>query len=60
MNTLSNYIHVKEAAELLGVCGDTLRRWDKAGKLQSVRHPINQYRLYNREQIEKLVAQAQS
>ena len=37
---------VKEASELLGVSIQTIRRWDKVGKLKSVRHPMNNYRLY--------------
>ena len=29
-----------------GVSKDTLRRWDRAGKLEARRHPITGYRLY--------------
>jgi excisionase family DNA binding protein len=39
---------IKGAAELLGVSEQTLRRWDKAGKLCPKRHPMNGYRLYSR------------
>jgi excisionase family DNA binding protein len=42
---------IGEAAKLLGVYPDTLRRWDKAGKLPAKRHPINGYRLYDRKTI---------
>jgi excisionase family DNA binding protein len=42
---------IKEAAELLGVSEQTLRRWDKAGKLRPKRHPINGYRLYSRNVV---------
>jgi len=45
---------VKEAAALLGVSPQTLRRWDKSGKLRPMRHPISGYRLYARDQLEEL------
>jgi len=45
---------IRQAAKVLSVSPDTLRRWDKAGKLKAVRHPINNYRLYNMENIQKL------
>jgi excisionase family DNA binding protein len=41
-------ITIKEAASLLGVSEPTLRRWDRLGKLQARRHPVNGYRLYER------------
>lgn len=37
---------LSEVADILGVTKETLRRWDKSGKLASVRHPINNYRVY--------------
>jgi site-specific DNA-methyltransferase (adenine-specific) len=52
---LSEYLTVKEASELLGVCKETLRNWDRSGKLKSVRHPLNRYRLYQRKDLEKLL-----
>ena len=45
---------IKAAAEVLGVSEQTLRRWDKAGKLRARRHPLNGYRLYPRSQILEL------
>jgi excisionase family DNA binding protein len=53
--TLKDYLTVKDAAAFLGVTPITLRRWDRNGKLKSTRHPINRYRLYKREQLEKLL-----
>jgi DNA (cytosine-5)-methyltransferase 1 len=35
-----------EVADMLSVSKETLRRWDAAGKLKSVRHPVNGYRMY--------------
>lgn len=52
---MKDYITIKEASELLGVDKTTLRRWDKAEKLKSYRHPINKYRLYKKSELEKLL-----
>lgn len=51
----SKLIQIKEAAEVLGVSKLTLRNWDKAGKLVAFRHPINNYRVYKREDIERII-----
>ena len=45
-------ITISEAAEILGVSVDTLRRWDKSGKLSPVKTSDAGYRLYHRSQIE--------
>jgi molybdopterin-binding protein len=42
-----------EAARALGVSADTLRRWDRAGKLRTVRDERNR-RLVPQEEIERL------
>ncbi len=55
MAKLNEYLTVGEAAELLGVSKDTLRRWDRAGKLKARRHPITGYRLYLKSELEKLL-----
>ena len=54
---LADYLTVGEAAEQLGVSRSTLRNWDKAGKLMAYRHPVNGYRLYLREELERLLGQ---
>ncbi len=51
------YINIKEAAEMLGVSKLTLRNWDKSGKLEAHRHPINNYRVYLKEDLDKLISQ---
>ena len=48
---------IKAAAEMLGVSQQTLRRWDRSGKLPARRHPINGYRLYSREKVQNLKRQ---
>lgn len=52
---LSDYMTIKEAAEYLGVNPMTLRRWDAAGKIKTKRHPMNNYRLYRRKDLEKIL-----
>ena len=54
---VSEYLKVAEAAELLGVSKDTLRRWDRAGKLQARRHPVSGFRLYLRSELEDFLGQ---
>lgn len=44
-------ITISEAAEILGVSIDTLRRWDKSGKLSPAKMSKAGYRLYYRSQI---------
>ena len=51
----SKLVTIKEAAKMLGVTPLTLRNWDNAGKLKASRHPINNYRVYRRSDIENLV-----
>ncbi len=46
------YLTINEAAKLLGVSKDTLRRWDKSGKLKAVRQQEDGYRYYPKETIE--------
>jgi len=45
------YISLAEAAELLGKSKETLRRWDRDGKLEAVREPITDYRVYKKSDI---------
>jgi MerR family copper efflux transcriptional regulator len=54
--SLSDFLTVRAAALYLGVSASTLRNWDRDGKLEAYRHPINGYRLYNKTQLDKLLA----
>ena len=56
---MAKYYTISEASEKLGVSNETLRRWDKNGKFRSVRHPINNYRVYTEDQIQNLVEELQ-
>ena len=55
MTSDQTFIRVKEAAAMLGVSTNTLRAWGAAGKIPQYRHPVNNYRLYKREEIEQLL-----
>jgi DNA (cytosine-5)-methyltransferase 1 len=50
-----NFLTIKRASELLEVTPLTLRNWDRNGKLSARRHPMSNYRIYLREDIERLV-----
>lgn len=54
---LDKYLTVSEAAEFLGVSPSTLRNWDRSGKVKAGRHPVNGYRLYQREELLRLMEQ---
>ncbi len=55
MNTKTEYLTIREAAELLGVTPATLRNWDKSKKLVAHRDPVNGYRLYALEDVTKIL-----
>ena len=57
MPDLDEYVRIKGAAEYLGVCQNTLRNWEAAGKIKVRRHPANNYRLYEISELEALVRQ---
>ena len=54
MKTMQQYLLVKEAARLLGVSPNTVRAWGDSGKLPEHRHPINNYRLFQKKDVERL------
>jgi len=55
MPNMNNYLSVGGAASFLGVSASTIRNWDRSGKLKAFRHPINNYRLYDRRQLQDLL-----
>jgi len=56
---MEKYFNISEAAEIIGVNKETLRRWDRSGKFSSTRHPINQYRVYPSSKVNQLVKELQ-
>jgi DNA-binding transcriptional MerR regulator len=59
MPKLDGYLHIKDAAEYLGVSPNTLRNWGRNGKLNERRHPINGYRLYAKRELDALLRKAE-
>ena len=49
---MGKYITLSEAAKLVGKSKETLRRWDREGKLSAVREPMSNYRVYKKSQVE--------
>lgn len=52
---MAQYITIKQAALILGVSPLTLRNWDKSGKFPARRHPMNNYRVYRLDDLERIV-----
>jgi len=57
MKKLSDYLRISEAAQHLGVSPNTLRNWVNAGKVAAIRHPVNDYRLFKRKDLDALLKQ---
>jgi DNA-binding transcriptional MerR regulator len=53
---LRGLMRVGEAADYCGVTKETLRNWDRAGKLVARRHPITGYRYYDEDELKDFVA----
>lgn len=48
---MKDYYTLSEASELLGKSKETLRRWDREGKLSAVREPMSNYRVFKKEEL---------
>ena len=53
--TLPKLLTIRQAAEVLNVHVETLRRWDKRGKLKAIRINKRGDRRYKPEDLEKLM-----
>lgn len=53
---LKDLVRISAAATTLGVTTQTVRNWAESGRLQCVRHPVNGYRLFDRLELERLLA----
>ncbi len=49
---MKDYYSISEVADILGKNSETLRRWDRDGKLCAVREPMSNYRMYKKEQLQ--------
>lgn len=52
---MKKYYSLSETSEILGKSKETLRRWDREGKLEAFREPMSQYRVYKKEVIDNLL-----
>jgi DNA (cytosine-5)-methyltransferase 1 len=48
---MKKYYTITEVAETLNKNKETIRRWDREGKLNAVREPISNYRVYDKESL---------
>ncbi len=51
----NQYITIRQASKILNVSPLTLRNWDRNGKLKANRHPMNNYRVYKIEDLERVI-----
>ncbi len=51
-------VTIKSAAEILQVSVETLRNWDKTGRLKAIRDPKNKYRFYSISALEHFKTKA--
>jgi excisionase family DNA binding protein len=56
---LRDYMRIAQAAEYLGVSPNTLRNWERAGKIPAHRHPVNGYRLFRQQDLDALLHQTE-
>ena len=55
MTKLRDFLRISDAADYLGVSPNTLRNWERAGKIVAHRHPVNGYRLFRQEELDSLL-----
>jgi len=55
MTKLSDYVKTAEAAAILGVAQNTLRKWAAEGKIPVHRNPANGYRLFRRADLDEFL-----
>jgi DNA (cytosine-5)-methyltransferase 1 len=51
---MDEYLSLSEASKLIGKSKETLRRWDREGKLSAVREPMSNYRVYRKSEVKTL------
>jgi excisionase family DNA binding protein len=52
----TGYVTIRSAAEILNISTETLRNWDKSGRLKAKRDK-NGYRVYNISELERFATQ---
>ena len=48
---MEGFFTLAEAAKTLGKNKETLRRWDREGKLSAIREPMSNYRIYRKQEV---------
>lgn len=48
---------IRQAAEMLEVNPQTLRRWDRSGRLVAIKIGAREHRRYKKEDLERLIKQ---
>lgn len=56
---IKDYYSLSEAAKVLGKSKETLRRWDRDGKLNAIREPFSNYRRYKKDDVNSLIGSLQ-
>jgi excisionase family DNA binding protein len=56
---LRDYFRISQAADYLGVSPNTLRNWERAGKIKAHRHPVNHYRLFRQQDLDALLGRVE-
>jgi MerR family transcriptional regulator, copper efflux regulator len=56
---LRDFLRISDAADYLGVSPNTLRNWERAGKIVAHRHPVNRYRLFKPEDLDAVLRQVE-
>jgi len=54
MRKRKRYMTIKEAATFLDIAPNTLRNWGASGKIDEKRHPISNYRIYEKSELARL------
>ncbi|MEZ6089878.1 MAG: helix-turn-helix domain-containing protein [Pirellulaceae bacterium] len=55
MTKLTEYVKTAEAAEILGVAQNTLRKWAGRGEIPMHRNPANGHRLFKRTDLQQFL-----
>ena len=51
----SDFLSAREAAAYLGISVPTLYNWTRNGYVNVKRHPINNYRLYHKKDLDNML-----
>lgn len=55
MRKISDFLTRQQIADELGVHPNTLLYWERAGRISPKRNPMNNYRMYDKEEVIKLL-----